>query len=128
MESTRGNTHSVTFFPPGNVFFGSMISTMHPLTTNTAAVLPEAHRLETCATGECATGMGSPEPRESLRFTYDPYHSRVCQWPCMAHESAGTLVTGRASMPSARATYNCITPLRSEPNRSERPSGEGVGW
>jgi len=38
MESTRGNTHSVTFFPPGNVFFGSMISTMHPLTTNTAAV------------------------------------------------------------------------------------------
>jgi hypothetical protein len=39
MESTRGNTHSVTFFPPGNVFFGSMISTMHPLTTNTAAVL-----------------------------------------------------------------------------------------
>jgi len=41
MESTRGNTHSVTFFPPGNVFFGSMISTMHPLTTNTAAVLRE---------------------------------------------------------------------------------------
>ena len=39
MESTRGNTHSVTFFPPGNAFFGSMISTMHPLTTNTAAVL-----------------------------------------------------------------------------------------
>jgi len=39
MESTPGNTHSVTFFPPGNVFFGSMISTMHPLTTNTAAVL-----------------------------------------------------------------------------------------
>jgi hypothetical protein len=39
MESTRGNTHSVTFFPPGNVFFGSMIRTMHPLTTNTAAVL-----------------------------------------------------------------------------------------
>jgi len=39
MESTRGNTLSVTFFPPGNVFFGSMISTMHPLTTNTAAVL-----------------------------------------------------------------------------------------
>ena len=44
MESTRGNTHSVTFFPPGNVFFGSMISTMHPLTTNTAAVLREAGR------------------------------------------------------------------------------------
>lgn len=42
MESTRGNTLSVTFFPPGNVFFGSMISTMHPLTTNTAAVLREA--------------------------------------------------------------------------------------
>ena len=41
MESTPGNTHSVTFFPPGNVFFGSMISTMHPLTTNTAAVLCE---------------------------------------------------------------------------------------
>lgn len=39
MESTHGYTHSVTFFPPGNVFFGSMISTMHPLTTNTAAVL-----------------------------------------------------------------------------------------
>jgi len=74
------------------------------------------------------TGMGSPEPRESLRFTYDPYHSRVCQWPCMAHESAGTLVTGRASLPSALATYNCITPLRSEPNRSERPSGDGHGW
>lgn len=60
MESTRGNTHSVTFFPPGNVFFGSMISTMHPLTTNTAAVLRETcatgdcvktHRLTTCATG-----------------------------------------------------------------------------
>ena len=44
MESTRGNTHSVTFFPPGNVFFGSMISTMHPLTTNTAAVLRETAR------------------------------------------------------------------------------------
>jgi hypothetical protein len=43
MESTRGNTHSVTFFPPGNVFFGSMISTMHPLTTNTAAVLLAPH-------------------------------------------------------------------------------------
>lgn len=43
MESTRGNTHSVTFFPPGNVFFGSMISTMHPLTTNTAAVLRVGH-------------------------------------------------------------------------------------
>jgi hypothetical protein len=40
MESSRGNTHSVTFFPPGNVFFGSLISTMHPLTTNTAAVFP----------------------------------------------------------------------------------------
>ena len=46
MESTPGNTHSVTFFPPGNVFFGSMISTMHPLTTNTAAVLREAERHE----------------------------------------------------------------------------------
>ena len=57
MESTRGNTHSVTFFPPGNVFFGSMISTMHPLTTNTAAVLLNAHRLETCATGNlCYVG------------------------------------------------------------------------
>jgi len=58
MESTPGNTHSVTFFPPGNVFFGSMISTMHPLTTNTAAVLRAEnlcyalvrHRLPTCAT------------------------------------------------------------------------------
>jgi hypothetical protein len=46
MESTRGNTHSVTFFPPGNVFFGSMISTMHPLTTNTAAVLREQREAE----------------------------------------------------------------------------------
>jgi hypothetical protein len=47
MESTRGNTHSVTFFPPGNVFFGSMISTMHPLTTNTAAVLLEGRQGDT---------------------------------------------------------------------------------
>jgi hypothetical protein len=43
MESTHGNTHSVTFLPPGNAFFGSMISTMHPLTTNTAAVLLAVH-------------------------------------------------------------------------------------
>ena len=46
MESTPGNTHSVTFFPPGNVFFGSMISTMHPLTTNTAAVLRGAGEVD----------------------------------------------------------------------------------
>jgi len=59
MESTRGNTHSVTFFPPGNVFFGSMISTMHPLTTNTAAVLRRGE--------DAARGMGSPEPRERAR-------------------------------------------------------------
>ena len=39
MESTRSHPHSVTILPPGNAFFGSMISTMHPLTTNTAAVL-----------------------------------------------------------------------------------------
>ena len=51
MESTRGNTHSVTFFPPGNVFFGSMISTMHPLTTNTAAVLLNGPTQKTFATG-----------------------------------------------------------------------------
>jgi len=48
MESTPGNTHSVTFFPPGNVFFGSMISTMHPLTTNTAAVLLGENALSDC--------------------------------------------------------------------------------
>jgi hypothetical protein len=76
MESTRGNTHSVTFFPPGNVFFGSMISTMHPLTTNTAAVLREehtqvenlcyerkTHRLTTCATGESSEGLPVPGSR-----------------------------------------------------------------
>jgi hypothetical protein len=53
MESTRGNTHSVTFFPPGNVFFGSMISTMHPLTTNTAAVLRVFSQVENLCYAFC---------------------------------------------------------------------------
>ena len=61
MESTRGNTHSVTFFPPGNVFFGSMISTMHPLTTNTAAVLRgPALRERPYRIGSVSIGTGGP--------------------------------------------------------------------
>ena len=62
MESTRGNTHSVTFFPPGNVFFGSMISTMHPLTTNTAAVL--RHDTNSAFHREVAVAYISGRPRE----------------------------------------------------------------
>jgi len=92
MESTPGNTHSVTFFPPGNVFFGSMISTMHPLTTNTAAVLRgSAEAGQTLVDPSCicraeqdcqdgrsgrpATGMGSPEPRERASIKCEPYQA-----------------------------------------------------
>ena len=70
MESTRGNTHSVTFFPPGNVFFGSMISTMHPLTTNTAAVLrgtEDNHSLKTCATSVRRRARAAPSLVDASR-------------------------------------------------------------
>jgi len=68
MESTRGNTHSVTFFPPGNVFFGSMISTMHPLTTNTAAVLRQER--DTQVENLCYGGQrGAARAREPALLT-----------------------------------------------------------
>ena len=51
-----------------------------------------------------------------------------CQCPCMAHEPAGTSVMGRASVPSLLATYNCMMPLRSDPNRIHFPSGGTPGW
>jgi len=83
MESTPGNTHSVTFFPPGNVFFGSMISTMHPLTTNTAAVLRQAAKLR--------NGTGSPE----LAHAAEPHQT---QWArasnARAHPVTESCVTG----------------------------------
>ena len=74
MESTRGNTHSVTFFPPGNVFFGSMISTMHPLTTNTAAVLRAVERrvYDAKATARSAATRALLRSSASFVFTLAP--------------------------------------------------------